>query len=58
MIKSNRSKHLKKPKTNTKKSNNNNYPPLPTISPYFSPPSILTKSPTPSSIFITKNTTI
>ena len=57
MIKSNRSKHLKKPKTNTKKSNNNNYPLLPNISSNFCPPSTLTKSPAPSSILI-KNTTI
>ena len=54
MIKSKRSKRLKKTKTNTKKSKNNNYPPLPTISSYFSPPSTLTKSPTPSSILIKK----
>ena len=54
MIKSKRSKRVKKTKTNTKKSNNKNYPPLPIISSYFSPLSTLTKSPTPSSILIKK----
>ena len=36
MIKSNRSKRLKNTNTNLQKSNNYNYPPLPTISSYFS----------------------
>ena len=52
MIKFNRSKRLKKTKTNLQKPNNNNYPPLPTISSYFSPYSNLIKIPTSTSLLI------
>ena len=52
MIKHNHRKRLMPKQTNLQQSNNNNYPPFPTLSSYFSPPPKITKTPTPSSILI------